>query len=428
MARAGGQDSFSSERTNGLLKAGASALALCTAFISSTAWAQEAMQRLSRAGADRRGRRRRDHRHRHPREPRQRAEHQARLRHGRRRDHRPGHRRASRPLGDRGAAARSRRRDQPLRRQQRSRPLLGRRLGRRHSRPQLRPLRIQRPRHLLRPASTARRSTSPTSPPSCSARSRSTRTSTAEMIEGGLSGIVNLNTRMPFDDRGFHFAFSGEMNYGDFAEEWSPTVNVLVSNTWDTECGPLRPARERLLLADAEPRRRPPDHQLPDPRRPVAVQSNTASALDLPQSAAVEHQYDHPAAGAAAACGTRIRSGSGRFRRSIRLCNMRRSAASSAPRIMIASASASPWPRSGKARTARLLLTAAISAQRIDQCLGRAYVRSRARPFGVQHLSGRLPPERRTAAVHGNGTTRAECRINSCGSVLLRRQRPGQRL
>ena len=60
---------------------------------------------------------------------------------------------------------------------------------------------------------------------------------TAEMIEGGLSGIVNLNTRVPFDDRGFHFAFSGEMNYGDFQEDWSPTANLLVSNTWDTEAG-----------------------------------------------------------------------------------------------------------------------------------------------------------------------------------------------
>ena len=87
---------------------------------------------------------------------------------------------------------------------------------------------------------------------------------TAEMIEGGLSGIVNLNTRVPFDDRGFHFAFSGEMNFSDFANDWSPTANVLVSNTW-TPSGPLRPARELLRLAGAEPRRRPPDHQFPDP-------------------------------------------------------------------------------------------------------------------------------------------------------------------
>jgi len=62
---------------------------------------------------------------------------------------------------------------------------------------------------------------------------------TAEMIEGGLSGIVNLNTRLPFDDRGFHLGFSAELNYGDLAEEISPVVNILASNTWDTGIGQI---------------------------------------------------------------------------------------------------------------------------------------------------------------------------------------------
>jgi TonB-dependent receptor len=60
---------------------------------------------------------------------------------------------------------------------------------------------------------------------------------TAEMIEGGLSGLVNLNTRLPFDQNGFRLGFSGELNYGDMAEEVTPTVNVLASNTWDTGIG-----------------------------------------------------------------------------------------------------------------------------------------------------------------------------------------------
>jgi TonB-dependent receptor len=60
---------------------------------------------------------------------------------------------------------------------------------------------------------------------------------TAEMIEGGLAGTVNLNTRKPFDNKGFHLGFSAEANYGDFAEEWTPTASLLVSNTWDTDFG-----------------------------------------------------------------------------------------------------------------------------------------------------------------------------------------------
>jgi TonB-dependent receptor len=60
---------------------------------------------------------------------------------------------------------------------------------------------------------------------------------TAETIEGGLAGTVNLNTRKPFDNNGFKIAFSAEANYGDFAEEWTPTFSGLISNTWDTEIG-----------------------------------------------------------------------------------------------------------------------------------------------------------------------------------------------
>ena len=60
---------------------------------------------------------------------------------------------------------------------------------------------------------------------------------TADMIEGGLAGTVNLNTRKPFDNNGFKLGFSAEANYGDFAKEWTPTVSGLISNTWDTEAG-----------------------------------------------------------------------------------------------------------------------------------------------------------------------------------------------
>ncbi|MEW4449438.1 TonB-dependent receptor [Qipengyuania sp. JC766] len=60
---------------------------------------------------------------------------------------------------------------------------------------------------------------------------------TAEQIEGGLAGTVNLNTRKPFDRDGFRVAFGAEANYGDFREEWTPTGSLLISNTWDTDIG-----------------------------------------------------------------------------------------------------------------------------------------------------------------------------------------------
>lgn len=60
---------------------------------------------------------------------------------------------------------------------------------------------------------------------------------TADMIEGGLAGTVNLNTRKPFDNKGFHVSFDAEGSYGDMEKKWAPTGSLLVSDTWETGDG-----------------------------------------------------------------------------------------------------------------------------------------------------------------------------------------------
>jgi TonB-dependent receptor len=60
---------------------------------------------------------------------------------------------------------------------------------------------------------------------------------TAEMIEGGLAGTVNLNTRVPFDKRGLYIGATLEVNYSDLIEEFTPQGSFLISNTWDTGAG-----------------------------------------------------------------------------------------------------------------------------------------------------------------------------------------------
>ncbi|VVT01167.1 TonB-dependent receptor [Erythrobacter sp. EC-HK427] len=60
---------------------------------------------------------------------------------------------------------------------------------------------------------------------------------TAEMIEGGLAGTVNLNVRRPFDNDGLFWGGSLEVNYADLIEEFSPQGSLLISNTWDTGVG-----------------------------------------------------------------------------------------------------------------------------------------------------------------------------------------------
>lgn len=59
----------------------------------------------------------------------------------------------------------------------------------------------------------------------------------ADMIEGGLAGSVNLRTRVPFDQDGQLIGGSLEGNYGDFQEEFSPTGSILYSNRWETGAG-----------------------------------------------------------------------------------------------------------------------------------------------------------------------------------------------
>ena len=60
---------------------------------------------------------------------------------------------------------------------------------------------------------------------------------TADMVEGGIAGTVNLVTRKPLDRPGTHLAGTIETNVGDLADEWSPGFSVLGSTTWESDAG-----------------------------------------------------------------------------------------------------------------------------------------------------------------------------------------------
>ena len=59
----------------------------------------------------------------------------------------------------------------------------------------------------------------------------------ADMIEGGLGGTVNLRTRMPFDADDQQISLSAKANYGDQLEETNGEYSGLYSNRWETEVG-----------------------------------------------------------------------------------------------------------------------------------------------------------------------------------------------
>jgi TonB-dependent receptor len=60
---------------------------------------------------------------------------------------------------------------------------------------------------------------------------------TADMIEGGISGTISLNTKKPFDSEGQFAAFSIDGTYGDMRGNWTPSFSALFSNQWEAESG-----------------------------------------------------------------------------------------------------------------------------------------------------------------------------------------------
>ena len=64
---------------------------------------------------------------------------------------------------------------------------------------------------------------------------------TAEMIEGGIAGVVNLRTRTPFDSDGQTIrADRAASTTASLSEEPTYEASGVYSNSWETGSGPLR--------------------------------------------------------------------------------------------------------------------------------------------------------------------------------------------
>ena len=60
---------------------------------------------------------------------------------------------------------------------------------------------------------------------------------TADMVEGGISGVVNLRTLKPFDRSERTIAATLDATYTDYRDEVSPSVSALFADRWDTKNG-----------------------------------------------------------------------------------------------------------------------------------------------------------------------------------------------
>lgn len=63
------------------------------------------------------------------------------------------------------------------------------------------------------------------------------KSSSANLVEGGLAGVIELETARPFDQKGFRLISNLQGNYGDKAGKWDPRATVGVSQNWDKVFG-----------------------------------------------------------------------------------------------------------------------------------------------------------------------------------------------
>jgi iron complex outermembrane receptor protein len=65
------------------------------------------------------------------------------------------------------------------------------------------------------------------------------KTSTANLVEPGLAGLINVRSRRPFDFADFHVAGSAWMTYTYQARDYNPNANIMVSDRWDVGGGEI---------------------------------------------------------------------------------------------------------------------------------------------------------------------------------------------
>lgn len=65
------------------------------------------------------------------------------------------------------------------------------------------------------------------------------KSTSADLIEGGVAGIVNLKLHKPFDFKHFTIAANARGTYARNAEGFNPSVGLLVANRWDTSIGEI---------------------------------------------------------------------------------------------------------------------------------------------------------------------------------------------
>jgi TonB-dependent receptor len=106
----------------------------------------------------------------------------------------------------------------------------------------------------------------------------------AEQIEGGIGGLVNLRTAMPFDYPGMKASVSASSTYATLNKKSSPSFSALFSNRWDTDNGRFGVL---LDLASSESKTRSDFFQVEPyyPRNDAVAGQDPSTTLWVPKGA-----------------------------------------------------------------------------------------------------------------------------------------------
>lgn len=120
------------------------------------------------------------------------------------------------------------------------------------------------------------------------------KTPTADLIEGGIGGVIDLRTRRPFDFAGFKLAGSVKGSRAELADKSNAEGSLLLSNRWRTEGGEFG----ALLSLSSQKRNYRSDAQELD--NPAALADGSGTIAPLGQWLAYEFgERDRKAASAA---------------------------------------------------------------------------------------------------------------------------------
>lgn len=65
------------------------------------------------------------------------------------------------------------------------------------------------------------------------------KSASADMVEGGIGGAIDVRTRRPFDFDGSQVSLTGKATYGDLSKKTDPNLSALLSNRWQTSVGDI---------------------------------------------------------------------------------------------------------------------------------------------------------------------------------------------